>query len=306
MLKHAVLATDLSKVSDVIINNAEKFKSFGIEKITLINVYSSFVGSQNLPEFESIGVQMLPDLEKKLNRQKNVLKDKGFEVESKLIIGQAAKEIRNSVNEFNADMLIIGSNGNVGSETVLGSTAFEVLNSIKNPVLLIVLEKEVLEKESEENEITWKLLSPEINQHILLSTDFSDFAEEAFQLIKSIKQEIPELTLLHIQDEVRLKEHLESKLEEFNNIDSKRLNRLKKAFNEAHPETKINIVIEYGKPKQKILDYINSKNNKVSLTVMGSQGRGFISRLFMGSVSHYVARHADSNVLLVPRHNPIT
>jgi nucleotide-binding universal stress UspA family protein len=38
----------------------------------------------------------------------------------------------------------------------------------------------------------------------------------------------------------------------------------------------------------------------VSLVVMGSQGRGFVPELFLGSVSHNVARHGDASVLLIP------
>jgi hypothetical protein len=36
------------------------------------------------------------------------------------------------------------------------------------------------------------------------------------------------------------------------------------------------------------------------LVVMGSQGRGFVKELFLGSVSHNVARHSDAAVLLIP------
>ena len=38
----------------------------------------------------------------------------------------------------------------------------------------------------------------------------------------------------------------------------------------------------------------------IRLVVMGSQGHGFIKELFLGSVSHGVARLSDASVLLVP------
>jgi len=34
--------------------------------------------------------------------------------------------------------------------------------------------------------------------------------------------------------------------------------------------------------------------------VMGSQGRGFVSESFLGSVSHQVARRSPAPVLLIP------
>ncbi len=315
MLTHAILATDLSKPSDVLIAKASELHNIGVEKITLVFVYRSLVCSLNIEEVEMRGLVNIKDLKKKLARQKEQLEEAGFEATSEFLIGVPSKTLRSAVKDFQADVLIIGSNGYSESDVVLGSTAYEVLNNVENPVLLMVLQKEkdstkaqqqpdnrvVGKNENKEGGSKWTLLSESLTKHILLPTDFSDFAEEAFQTLKALKGNIAELTLMHIQDEVRIKDHLSSKLDEFNKIDTARLGRLKEAFEKAHPETKVNTHIAYGKPKEKILDYINSvRVNRVSLTIMGSQGRGFLSRLFLGSVSHYVARHADSNVLLVP------
>jgi len=42
------------------------------------------------------------------------------------------------------------------------------------------------------------------------------------------------------------------------------------------------------------------RDRDVQLTVMGSQGRGYVSDLFLGSVSHNVARQSVASVLLIP------
>jgi nucleotide-binding universal stress UspA family protein len=57
-------------------------------------------------------------------------------------------------------------------------------------------------------------------------------------------------------------------------------------------------MITYGSPVTEILK--KATDDGVTLIVMGSQGRGYISELFLGSVSHNVARHAGVPVLLVP------
>ncbi|MFN2396840.1 MAG: universal stress protein, partial [Bacteroidales bacterium] len=134
--------------------------------------------------------------------------------------------------------------------------------------------------------------------HILLPTDFSDFSEEAFQSLKNLDVNLPKVTLLHVQDEVKIGKHLEHKLDEFNKIDNERLNRLKKALQAAHPETSVQIELTYGKPTKVILNFI--KENGVTLTAMGSQGRGFFEEILIGSVSHQVARKSVSNVFIVP------
>jgi nucleotide-binding universal stress UspA family protein len=114
---------------------------------------------------------------------------------------------------------------------------------------------------------------------------------------------VPKLTLLHVQDEARITKHLEHKLDEFNRIDTARLERLGLEFRQVHPETHVNLMLEYGNPKQLITQFI--RNGDVSLAVMGSQGRGYISEFFLGSVSLRVARQADSNLLIIPFHRKV-
>ena len=48
-------------------------------------------------------------------------------------------------------------------------------------------------------------------------------------------------------------------------------------------------LIRFGSPSVETLKTIQELS--VSLVVMGSQGRGFVPELFLGSVSHNVARH---------------
>ncbi|BCU06400.1 universal stress protein [Allochromatium tepidum] len=60
----------------------------------------------------------------------------------------------------------------------------------------------------------------------------------------------------------------------------------------------IGIEIAYGAPVTEILRVIREQGAR--LVVMGSQGRGFIEEIFLGSVSHNVARHSPAAVLLVP------
>jgi len=102
--------------------------------------------------------------------------------------------------------------------------------------------------------------------------------------------------LLHIQDKTKIDKHLKHKLEEFNKIDTERLEMYKKVLIEKGAED-IQIKITYGIPTKEILD---EAKNDYSLIVMGSQGRGFVEEIFVGSVSHNVVRNANISVLLVP------
>src|SRR5690554_1262546 len=93
--------------------------------------------------------------------------------------------------------------------------------------------------ELQKHEPGWNLKCNQLVHHILLPTDFSDFSEEAFQYLKEMEVKLPKVTLLHVQDEIKIGKHLNFKLEEFNKIDTQRLIRLKKALQSAHPETEV-------------------------------------------------------------------
>ncbi len=286
MNTHAIFGTDLSPASDKLIECASEYKKLGIEKITLLHA----LGLKHLQVFEDL---LRKDVDEKIEMQKKKLEEQGFDVETQVKRHLPKDELQNMAKATGAAFIIIGTHGISFTKALIGSTASEIIHNIDHPLLLLSL-KTIEAKEGEEEEVFCRKLTG----HILFSTDFSDTAEEAFQWLKAREVSLPKLTLMHVQDEVRIGKHLKHRLEEFNRIDGERLERLKKSFNEVHPETEIEIVIDYGKPTRLILNYI--KENEICLTVMGSQGRGYIPEIFLGSVSHHVARNSGSNVLFVP------
>ena len=102
------------------------------------------------------------------------------------------------------------------------------------------------------------------------------------------------VTLLHVQDLSRI---APDRLEEFNKADELRLQELKKSLS-ATGSIEVDTKLLQGSPAVEIIRLVNEQ--KIPLVVMGSQGRGFVNELFLGSVSHNVARHSAASVLLVP------
>lgn len=308
-MKNAILGTDLSAASDRIIENSPEFKLFGIKRIVLVYVL-------NLRSTMDFAEYNLDSAQEKLDNQKKQLQDAGFEADTRIVMGVPALELMRQAKIHEAGLVIVGSRGSSWSKPTLGETASEVLHNIKYPVLLMAFSKKQDEKQPDETlkedlnhfekfvrqfrkqQPKIELLHTSLNHHVLLTTDFSDFSENAFQWLKNEVSPVPKLTLMHIQDVVRIAKHLENKLEEFNQIDTARLERLREDFSRVHPETEIKIVLDYGNPKQLITQFIEA--SQVTLTVMGSQGRGYIGEFFLGSVSLRMARQADSNVLIIP------
>jgi nucleotide-binding universal stress UspA family protein len=309
VMENAILGTDLSAASYRIIENSGELKLFGIKKIILVYVL-------NLRSTEDFAEYNLNSVQDKLDNQKKYLLSLGFVADTKIVMGVPAIELMRQVKIHDAGLVIIGSRGNSWSKSTLGETASEVLHNIKCPVLLMAFNKVQEEKQPEESlqedlrhfekfvrqfrkqEPKIELLHKNLNHHVLLTTDFSEFSENAFQWFKNRFTLVPKLTIMHIQDIARIAKHLDDKLDEFNRIDTERLERLKKEFSLVHPETEIKIVLDYGNPKQLISHFINE--GQVTMAVMGSQGRGYISEFLLGSVSLRIARQADSNVLIIP------
>jgi nucleotide-binding universal stress UspA family protein len=134
--------------------------------------------------------------------------------------------------------------------------------------------------------------------HVLFPTDFSDNAEHAFSYVKKLAEFKAEcISLLHVQDEAKLGTHLRHRIEEFNALDTERLNRMRaELLSLGAGEVTVEIVL--GSPKKEILKRVNE--GSVTLSVMGSQGRGYAGDVFLGSVSHAVARKARTSLLLIP------
>lgn len=112
-----------------------------------------------------------------------------------------------------------------------------------------------------------------------------------------VRDGVNRVTLLHVQNKARIDPHLKHRLDELNEIDRGRLEKMKAALKKKG-NAQIDIELVYGAPHTEITRVIRER--KVNLVVMGSQGRGFVKELFLGSVSHNVARNSAASVLLIP------
>ena len=120
--------------------------------------------------------------------------------------------------------------------------------------------------------------------NILYCTDFSDTAQRAYDYVEKLVEEgCKKVTILHVQDKTKIDKQLAHELEEFNRIDTKRSKCSKNGLHRKAQQA-IQIKIPYGTPMAKISDKVATGN--YSLVVMGSQGKGYIRELFLGSVSY--------------------
>lgn len=228
-----------------------------------------------------------------LEKQKSILTEQGFEVETRTVSGLVNNEINRIAAEENLSLIVAGVLGHsMVSELFSGGAAQEVMHQALKPVLLI-------KTPDNPEAVSGMVTECDITRHVLFPTDFSDNAERAFQYIKKmVEGGIRKVTVVHVQDKALVDRYMTNLLEEFSENDWDRLEDMKRELRSIQKDVEVDIQRLYGSPTAEILRLIREQG--IPLVVMGSQGRGFIEEIYVGSVSHNIVRHSAASVLLIP------
>lgn len=286
MFSKMLVATDLSEASERAICALGNLKHLGTREALLVHVF-------NIRDVGSLADRLMELAKPSFERQQKTLADLGYAVTAKMVLGLPQIEINRQADEHDCSLIVVGSTGStMTGEVLLGGVASAVIHNATRPVLLLRLR--LKEKKGE----PCPAYPCDPLEHVLFPTDFSDNAEHAFTYVSKIAScGAKRVTLLHVQDQGRIDRHLKERLAEFNRIDTDRLERLQRELKNAGAQN-VELELPYGSPKKEILERI--RKGDISLVVMGSQGRGFIGEMLLGSVSHAVARKSLAPVLLVP------
>ncbi|MBN1151822.1 MAG: universal stress protein [Dehalococcoidia bacterium] len=287
MYTRALIATDLSDACDKMIRCSLALGDFGTTDVVLLYCF-------NIRDVGTLAPRLEELIEPRLQLQAEVLRQAGFTVVTKMSVGLPHIEIGRQSEEHGCDLIVVGSHGqSMAGELLLGNVARGVIESATLPVLVVRLKL---------TQVQGKFLCEEhpcdFLEHVLYPTDFSENAAHAFDHVKALCRSGARcITLLHVQDKVKIGGYLVDRLDEFNRIDTERLALLEDELRKLGAAQVI-IDLRYGSPRKEIVE--RTRGDDVTLVVMGTHGRGYISRLFTGGVSNAVARHSTANVLLVP------
>lgn len=136
---------------------------------------------------------------------------------------------------------------------------------------------------------------------IMVAVDGSKEAELAFKkAINVARRNDSELLLAHVID-TRAFQTISSldglMMEQASEMAKQTLADYQKMANDSGV-SKVKAIIEYGSPKSVIAKELPD-TEKVDLIMLGATGLNAVERLFIGSVSEYVIRHAVCDVLVV-------
>jgi nucleotide-binding universal stress UspA family protein len=282
-----VLATDLSPAWDEIVACAGELKVLGCSRVILTNVIVTrfMVGLEEM---------LRADVRPKLEAQQRQLQAQGLQVEVETPIGLPAYSLNDIASRYGADLIVVGSHGTaLWREAVLGCFTCAVVHHARYPTLLINVG---LKKEQGEDRC--RLHCGSLLRHVLFPTDFSAIGVRAGEFVERLAAKgLGQLTLLTALDvpggDVYPPGYQEIAAGAAKDLLGQWKERLLKA---GIPQ--VNDHFDPGHPLPAILRSLASTD--ISLIVMGTQGKGFIQELFLGSVAHNVSRLAMCPVLLIP------
>ncbi len=247
----------------------------------------------NPPENFQIDQSYLDSIKDRLESRADAVRARGFNCRVEIVRGTPGRAVLELAEQFNVNMVIIGSHHRGGVRgALIGSVSYGILHEATRPTFLVRFSPGKQEDLSRDS----------CNSHILFPTDFSETSETAFLLLERIATVThAKVTLFHVHDKARIDPYLRHMLPAFDKEDKARMQLLKEHL-ELNGSGPCSIQVSYGVPAQRILNLANS--GEFSLIVMGTQGRGYIPDIFLGSTANAIARHADLPVLFVPHKRP--
>ncbi|WP_186843424.1 universal stress protein [Acetobacterium fimetarium] len=286
MFSRIVIASEMSPAAFSMLHCLERMKGLGVKECLLVQCLDPHDLDAKISSFYTAII------EENLSQQKALLEKMGYTVNTRVATGYIKNEINRIAVEEDYSMMVVGApEHSMVGEVFFGGTAHEVILHAQKPVLLIRIVNEP--------EARLKLIKDcNLIEHILFPTDFSDNAKKAFEVVKKMVVDgVKRVTLIHVIDKAVVDTYLKESLEDFKMLDNTRLQAMKVEL-QTMGNVEVDVQLPIGSPSGEIIRMAKDKN--VSLLVMGSQGRGFLNEVFLGSVSHQVARHSSASILLIP------
>lgn len=138
-------------------------------------------------------------------------------------------------------------------------------------------------------------------KRILVPTDFSDFSKAALAYSEALARSLKaEVVLVHVLERPQdvpwwlAEQEYHARRGALEDEARKRLEELDKTH---FPSAEVRRLVRAGSPADEIVEAASEED--ADLIVIGTHGRGGLSRVLFGSVAENVMRHADCPVLTV-------
>ena len=271
MFSKVLVGADLSSAFEDALACLGALRGLGTREVVLVHA----LGIRHLEEMKHA---LEPLVEPHLAAQREAVERLGLHASLEIAPGIPASEIARIARERSADLVVLGAESSRAREMLLGGVAIQLLHLSDIPVLVCGHRAD-----PEAGPGSVEDAGTDLRGHVLYATNLSVEAERALGALEQlVRAGATRLTLVRVQgtpaDRDRL-EHIGKRL-------------LLIGADDVRVETPA------GVPEKEIVRLAAVR--EVTLVVMGTSGRGSASTLYLGSVSHGVARRSRAPVLLVP------
>lgn len=142
MYNKIIVAIDLSKESQMVVDTALRLAGNDLCRLDLIHVVEPIAAAYNRGAFainaKKLALELVIYAKQRLAKMGGERDNK--DVRFHTVLGAPATEIRSLGRKIGADAIVIGSHGHSGWGVLLGSTASKVLNGVACDVLTVRLD----------------------------------------------------------------------------------------------------------------------------------------------------------------------
>ncbi len=287
MFEKVLVALDFSPSSQKILARIGEIP--GIQEVELLHVVDatrpSRMGWTHGPHIENAKL-LMAEKKEALEQLRLKVTTTDDVIVNAITQGTISMSILETAETKNVSLIIIGARGiNPIQELLLGSVSSSVLRHAKTNVLVMHAGPEPAETNLLPGKSHRQLFSK-----VLVPTDFSQPAGDAFSVIKSIPG-IKEIVFLHVVN------HADSQpeIKDCVNKAQVRFEDLKKEF--IGGDVVVTHHIRVGDPTEMILSV--AEEDDVSLIAMSAYGTGWLREMLLGSTTFTVVRRTKRPVLVI-------
>ena len=274
-----LLATDFSKSAHKLIDCLDEFKSLGLNTVILFHVVEA--------KRRGVSADVIDERRVKMNKLEEKVRDKGFKVESEIVIGKPSKEITKYAEENSCAMILIASHGQgIIKQRILGSTTFKVLHNSRVPVFIEKYEKG---KEDEIDPICKIKFS-----RVVVPIDCTTCSDLIVRILKSLDNIFHDIILVHsIEKSFDEEEFMIKKSKALEDLSS-----YKKELEDHDKIKKVTIKIGSGSASDLILEAAEEEN--ATMIMMPTLGVNHLEELKIGSTADRIVRKAELPLFMIP------
>jgi len=294
MYKKILYPIKFEEFSLDVLSCALNFKKAGTEEIVLLHVID--VAKLPMDKYEGYHPDDIKRFtvlaEAKMDEAAGMIRDEGLVAKKLITVGVPYREILKAAADEKVSLIVSGrQKRGVMGEIFIGSNTDKVIRYGNVPVYIPKFPAVF----GGSKEACARYCATPFSR-VLYPTDWSDCAAAALRYLKGLKNAgVEEVVVAHVMDEKAMSLQPPEKLKEFEKIDREKLEKVRQKLETAGFKVKTHLHV--GKAGTDLIKI--AKEEDVSLIVMGTHGKGYVSGILWGSVSRNVVEYSDRPVLLI-------